>query len=100
MEHVIFEIEKEKADGINLLEKDDLVSRQSIMTRDSKSLGIEGDSIYVKIDGSEEAVKQAEKIVEENKLGKKLDEKEAKPIMDKIKEEEESASEGMGLIFS
>ncbi|HHH78192.1 MAG TPA: hypothetical protein ENL18_03150 [Thermoplasmatales archaeon] len=99
MEHVIFEIEKEKAEGISLLEKDDLVSRQSIMTRDSKSLGIEGDSIYVKIDGSEEAVKQAEKIVKENELGKRLSEKEAEPIMEKIREEEESASEGMGFIF-
>ena len=83
MEHVIFEIEKEKAEGISLLEKDDLVSRQSIMTRDSKSLGIEGDNIYVK----------------ENELGKRLSKKEAEPIMEKIREEEESASEGMGFIF-
>jgi len=99
MEHVIFEIEKDKAEGISLIEKDDLVSRQSIMIRDSKSLGIEGDSIYVKIDGSEEAVKQAEKIAKENELGKKLNEEESKPIMDRIEEEEESASEGMGFIF-
>ncbi len=99
MEHVIFEISKEKEEGINLLKKDDLVSRQSIMIRDAKSLGMEGDSIYVKIDGSEEAVKLAEEIVRENELGKKLSEEEAKPIMDKIKEEEESASEGMGFIF-
>jgi len=99
MEHVIFEINKEKEEGINLLSKDDLVSRQSIMIRDAKSLGIEGDSIYVKIDGSEEAVKLAEEIVRENELGKKLSEEEAKPIMDKIKEEEESASEGMGFRF-
>ncbi len=99
MEHVIFGINKDKEDGINLLKNDDLVSRQSITTRDAKSLGMKGDDIYLKIDGSEEAIKLAEKIVKENELGKKLNEKDAKPIIDKIKEEEESASEGMGFIF-
>ncbi|MEA2053845.1 MAG: hypothetical protein U9O96_01820 [Candidatus Thermoplasmatota archaeon] len=99
MGYAIFEIKKEKESGINLLKKDDLVSRQSITIRDAKSLDMKGESIYVKIEGSSDAIKLADNIVKENELGKKLSEKEAKPINDKIKEEEDSASEGMGFIF-
>jgi len=98
MGYVIFEVPSDQQGKINTLIKDDLVSRQSIVTRDAKSLGIDKDVSYVKIDGSEDALKKAEEIAEE--LGfKKLDEKEASEIEGKIREEEESAASGMGMIF-
>lgn len=99
MARAIFEIKKEKEIEMDTLKQDDIVSRQSITIRDAKSLGMKGENIYVKIEGSSEGIEKAEEIVKEQSLGKKLSEKKAKPIDEKIKEEEENASEGMGFIF-
>jgi len=95
---VIFEVKSEDVGKINKLIKDDLVSRQSVLTRDSSSLNIKGDVSYVKVEGSNEGLKQAEKLAKE--LGmKKLDKKKAKKINEKIEEQEDSAASGMGMIF-
>ncbi len=99
MEYAIFEIESGKEDDAKTLEKDDLVSRQTITIRNAKALGMEGDSTYIKIEGSQAAIERALEIVEDNELGEKLSNDDAKDIYDKIAEEEESASEGMGMIF-
>ena len=98
MVYVIFEVKTEDVGKINKLLKDDIVSRQSILTRDSSSLDIDGDFSYVKIEGSEEGIKKAEEIAKELDF-KKLDEKKAKEVDDKIKEQEDSAASGMGMIF-
>ena len=98
MAFVIFEVKSEDAGKINKLIKDDLVSRQSVLTRDSSSLGIDGDVSFVKIEGSEDGLKRAEELAKE--LGmKKLTDKEAKEINEKIEEQEDSAASGMGMIF-
>jgi hypothetical protein len=99
MEYAIFKIETGKEGDAKMLEKDDLVSRQTITIRNAKALGLEGDSTYIKIEGSPEALQRALEIVEDNELGEKLSNDDAKDIYDKIAEEEESASEGMGMIF-
>ena len=93
----IFKIEKEKEGEIEGAMKDDLVSRQSITVKDSRSLDMDTNCIYVKIEGSEEGIERATKIFEE--FGEKLSDKKAREIDDKIREVEESASEGMGAIF-
>ena len=98
MTYVIFEVESENVGKINKLMKDDLVSRQSILTRDSNSLNMKGDFSYVKIEGSEDGVKRAEKLAKELDL-KKIDKKKAKKINEKIEEQEDSAASGMGMIF-
>ena len=98
MTYLIFEAKSEDAGKINKLIKDDLVSRQSILTRESSSLGIDGEFSYVKIEGSEQGLKRAEELAKELSL-KKLDEKKAKEINDKILEQEDSAASGMGMIF-
>ena len=98
MAYVIFEVKSEDAGKINKLIKDDLVSRQSILIRDSSSLDIKGDYSYVKIEGSQDGLKKAEEIAKELGL-KKLDEKKAKEIDEKIKEQEDSAASGIGMIF-
>lgn len=98
MTHVIFEVKKEDTGKINKLIKDDLISRQSVLTRDSSSLDLKGDTSYVKIEGSEEGLKRAEELAKE--LGfKKLNKKKAKEINEKIEEQEDSAASGMGMIF-
>lgn len=96
--YIIFEVKSENIGSINKLIKDDLVSRQSIITRDSSSLSIKGDLSYVKIEGSDEGIKRAEELAKELKM-KKLDAKKAKDINKKIEEQEDSAASGMGMIF-
>ena len=98
MTYVIFEVKSENSGKINKLIKDDLVSRQSILTRDSNSLDIKGDYSYVKIEGSKEGIKRAKELAKELEL-KKLDEKKAKKINEKIAEQEDYAASGMGMIF-
>jgi len=96
--YVIFEVKTEEVSKINQMLKDDLVSRQSILNRDASSLNIKRDVSYIKIEGSEEGLKKAKEIAKELKF-KKLNNKESKEINIKIKEQEDSAADGMGMIF-
>ena len=98
MVFVIFEIKTEDAGKINKVITEDIVSRQSILNRDSNSLGIKGNFIYLKIEGSEQGIKKAKELAKEQGF-KKLDNKKAKKINDKIAEQEDSAATGMGMIF-
>ena len=98
MAYVIFEVKKDQIAKINDLARDDLVSRQSILTRDASALGINKDVSYTKIEGSQEGLKRAEELAKELEFAK-LNEKEAAEVDKKIKEEEESAADGMGMIF-
>jgi hypothetical protein len=98
MSYVIFEVKSEDIGKINTLTKDDLVSRQSILTRDSSSLDLKGNVSYVKIEGSTEGIKRAAALAKELNF-KKLDQKKAKSVDDKIKEQEDSAASGIGMIF-
>ena len=98
MVYVIFEVKSEDAGKINKIIKDDLVSRQSILTRDSSSLNIKGEFLYLKIEGSDAGIKKALELAKEHGL-KKMDDKKAKNINDKIAEQEDSAATGMGMIF-
>ena len=98
MVYVIFEVKSEDAGKINKITKDDLVSRQSILVRDSSSLNIDGEFSYLKIEGNEEGIKRAKELAKEQNF-KKLGEKKAKEINDKIIEQEDSAASGMGMIF-
>ena len=98
MSYVIFEVDKEHTSKITTLIKDDLVSRQSILSRDAHSLEMKGDATYVKIEGSTDGIKRAEEVAKE--LGfKKLTVKQAKKIDEKIQQQEDSAATGMGMIF-
>jgi len=98
MTYVIFEVKSDEVGKINKLTKDDLVSRQSILTRDSSSLNLKGEFSYVKVEGSDNGIKRAEELAKELEL-KKLNEKKAKEINEKILEQEDSAASGMGMIF-
>ena len=98
MSYVIFEVKSEDAGKINELIKDDLVSRQSILTRDSSSLDIKGEVLFLKIEGSKEGIKKAKELAKEYAF-KVLDEKKANEVNEKIKEQEDSAASGMGMIF-
>jgi len=96
--YIIFKVKSEDVGKINTIVKDDLISRQSILTRDASSLDIKEDVSYLKIEGSEAGLKRAEEIAKELNF-KKLTGKKAKEIDIKIKEQEDSAASGMGMIF-
>jgi hypothetical protein len=96
--YVIFEVKSEEAGKINQLIKDDLVSRQSILVRDSNSLDVKGEVSFVKVEGSDAGLKRAEELAKEFKF-KKLQKKKAEEINTKIEEQEDSAASGMGMIF-
>lgn len=98
MTYVIFEVKKEDSGKINKVIKDDLVSRQSITTRDASSLDMKGETTYLKVEGSSDALKKAGKLAKE--LGfKKLGIKQARDVNDKIVAQDDSAASGMGMIF-
>jgi hypothetical protein len=95
---MIFEVKSAEAGKIQTMLQDDIVNRQSIVIRDANSLDIKEAVSYVKIEGSTEGLKRAEELAKE--LGmKKLPDKKAKKIEEKIKEQEDSAATGMGMIF-
>jgi len=98
MAYVIFEVKSEDAGKINTVIKEDIVSRQSILTRDSSSLNIEGNVLFLKIEGSKEGIQKAEELAKEQGF-LKLDEKKAEEVNKKIIEQEDSAASGMGMIF-
>jgi len=98
MTYVIFEVKSAEAGKIQTMLQDDIVNRQSIVIRDANSLDIKGSVSFLKVEGSTEGLKRAEELAKE--LGmKKLTDKKAKKIEDKIKEQEDSAATGMGMIF-
>ncbi len=98
MTYLIFEVKSDEIGKINKLIKDDLISRQSILTRDSSSLNLKGNFSYVKIEGSNDGLKRAKELAKDLEL-KKLDGKKAKEIDTKMQEQEDSAASGMGMIF-
>jgi len=98
MTYVIFEVKPEDAGKINTMIKDDTVSRQSIIIRDSNSIDMKGNNSYLKIEGSEAGIKRAKELAKELEL-KELDKKKTEEINKKIEQQEDSAATGMGMIF-
>ncbi len=92
--YAVFKFKGEDA-KIRKMYQDDVISRQSIVKRDAKSLGLEGNEIYLLIEGTEEAIEKARKIAGDMEIKGQDGEK----IYRKIKESEEEASLGMGAIF-
>jgi intein-encoded DNA endonuclease-like protein len=98
MPYVIFEVKSAEAGKIQTMLQDDIVNRQSIVIRDANSLDIKKTVSYLKVEGSTDGLKRAEELAKELGLTK-LTEKKAKQIDEKIKEQEDSAATGMGMIF-
>ncbi len=94
MVYVIFKFKSgdKKIEG---LYANDVVSRQSIIKRDAKSLSLDGSEIYVLVEGSEEGIQNARKIAGEYEMRGE----EAIKIYQLIKKSEDEASLGMGAIF-
>jgi hypothetical protein len=98
MSYIIFEVKTDDVGNINKVTKDDLVSRQSILTRDASALGVNKEVSYLKVEGSKEGLDKATELAKEYGFTK-LSEKDAEEINEKILAEEEEAADGMGMIF-
>lgn len=97
MAHVVIGVKKEFVSKVPEMLRDDLVSRQSIVTRDAAALDMKSELHLVVIEGSEQGVAKAREIFKE--VGEPLPDKEALEVLQKIKEQEEKASVGVGMIF-
>jgi len=84
---------RQKAEDV--LKKDDVVGRQSIIIRMCSSLGFKDDGFFIIIDGNEEAVKKATELLGEFVV--KFNEKDA--VLKKYDELEDKAMHGFGSIF-
>ena len=92
--YAVFRFEKgdKKIDEIF---KDDLLSRQTLIKRDGKSLGLDDDFIYLIVEGSEDAIAKVRTLAGDCELKKE----EEDDIYRRIKESEDEASAGLGAIF-
>lgn len=80
----------------DLLLKDDLVSRASIVFKEAKSYGGK-EGYYSYISGTEEQCKKALELTKT--LAKEVKSKEKNSFINKVKEESDKASEAFGGIF-
>src|SRR3989338_1034933 len=95
---ILFLVKKENySKAGDIVFKNDLVSRQSINFRDSKSLGLSGDVYYLDIQGSDEALEEAKKLLKD--VASEVTGAEKDKVVDVIEKQEESANAGFGSIF-
>jgi len=95
--YIVFEVPKEKARQADKALKDNIVSRQSIVVRDAKTLDVDKDVQFIMIEGSEEGIKKAKELFEE--IGSVMPDAEGKNIYDKIKDQDDAAASGVGMLF-
>lgn len=91
----VFKISKEENSLYEKLLRDETTSKLSITKRDSQALGLDGDHIYIIVEGEEEKIKKASEIL----YGKEVEEKEAKLVYKIYLEQLENAQRGVGFIF-
>lgn len=98
MAWTLFEVANEKRSELDAVLKDDQLSRQSQKVRDAASAGGPAGRLYVLIEGGSEAVARAETLLAP--VGTKLPAADGEALYRKFKDEEDSASAGMGLFFT
>ncbi len=81
----------------DILKKDDLASRGSIVLRDAKVLGIEKEGYFLFYEGSEEAVKRVKELI--NEFTEVVDAELLKKAEKEFEKESEKALRGFGEIF-
>lgn len=97
MTYVIITVPNENKNKIKEVLRDDIVSRQSITTRDASALKIEKEVQYVLIEGEESALDRAKELFKD--LGTVEEGQAAEDIYSKFKADEEGAAVGVGFLF-
>jgi hypothetical protein len=98
MAWTLFSLPSAKRTELDAVLRDDILSRQSQKVRDAKAVGGPADTIYVLLEGLPDAMKRADEML--GPVGTKLPAAEAETLYRRFKDEEESASAGMGLFFT
>lgn len=98
MSWTLFSVPTTKRTELDAALKDDRVSRQSQTVRDAPAMGGPAGSTYVLIEGAADAVHRAEELLAS--VGTRLPPADADALYKRFKDEEESASAGMGLFFT
>jgi len=99
MVHAVYKVPKANAGRLPEVFADDTVSRQSITTRDADSLGIRDNCIFVLVEGSDAGVKRATEVFASLKVGEPANDHTSDLVRQKIKDEEDAAAGGMGMVF-
>ena len=95
---IVFKIKKQNLQKAkDLFLTDNVISRASVIFKEAKSLGMEKDEYYCYVSGTNDACGKAKQLIRD--LGELIKKGEEKKIIDKIKQEEESAMSGFGSIF-
>ncbi|HIG97530.1 MAG TPA: hypothetical protein HA230_04255 [Candidatus Aenigmarchaeota archaeon] len=91
----VFEVSSDNKSKVEeIFKKDEEINRGSITIRTASSLDMEGD-YFIILDTAEDRIKKAKELVKE--LAKPY--KNAKKVLEKIDEQEDSAIEGFGNIL-
>jgi hypothetical protein len=98
MAWTLFSVPSTKRAELDAALRDDRVSRQSQKVRDATAMGGPSGATFVLIEGAADAVRRAEELL--GPIGTKLPSADAEPLYRRFKDEEESASAGMGLFFT
>ena len=93
----VFSVAPAKKPGLEGVLKDDLVSRQSIAEREADALGFRGLGTLVLVEGDERAVARAAELFKG--IGEDLPAAKAAEIRKKIRDQDDDAASGVGLIF-
>ncbi len=99
MVHHVYKIDRSKVAKLGEATSDPIVSKLSITTRDSEVLGVPGDCVYVLLEGGDEGLATAKRIIEGNLIGRKVPDDIADQVKAAIDAEEDAAAEGMGALF-
>ncbi len=98
MAWVIFEVPNDRRSKLDEVLRDDLLARQSHKLRDAATVGGRSGHLIIQIDGSPDAVAKAETMLRD--VGSRLPAKDAEALRARLQEEDEAASQGMGLLFT
>lgn len=93
----VFRLPAAHASKVDLLLQDDLVGRQSVITRDATGLGLRGDDRYVVVEGTDAGVARAAELLKETAPA--LKGSEAEDVYRRIRAQDDAAASAMGMIF-
>lgn len=94
----VFEVSAEKKEALEEILKDDTLWRQTRLFREAQLLGGKSGNYYLYMNGSEEAMSKADAMT--TSVATKVTGKRSEEIYAQIKDEEDRAASGMGLIFA
>lgn len=98
MAWTLFSVPSAKRTELDQLLHDDQLSRQSQKVREASAMGGPADTLYVLLEGAPDAMTRADTLL--GGVGQKLPPGDAETLHRKFKDEEEAASQGMGLFFT